>query len=78
MKAAESSVLRMLNCIWAMTGKVEGDKFAIGVDLESWWELAGGKVEEGELTMHIHGKSFPVIPLGEDVPKGTVALVWRG
>lgn len=80
-KTAEWGVLRMLNYLWATTGKVDPDRFAVGVDSESWWELAGGKIEEGqlnELTMHVHDTSYPVIPLGEDVPKGTVALVWRG
>lgn len=72
----EQDIQTVLNCLWAMTGEVDPERFAIGVDMKSWWELAKGEKDVLELTMTVGSKVYFIIPLG-DVPEGTVALVWR-
>lgn len=77
--SVEKEIRTVLNCLWAMTGKVDPEKFAIGIDYESWWSLVKNSTAPKttvETTMVVGDETFFVIPLG-DMPAGTVALVWR-
>lgn len=71
----ETTIHRMLDYVWAMTGKVDPEKFAIGVDEESWKRLIGEEDPEEVRFIGREGQ-FLIVPL-VGMPDETVALVWR-
>jgi hypothetical protein len=73
---AEQTIRNILNCLWATTGKVDPERFAIGVDSRTWKDLSQSKGLD-EMTMTVDDRVFWVIPLA-GLPTVTVALVWRG
>ena len=76
----EDIIRSALNYLWAESGKVDPERFAIGIDRVSWDALVKNKdLDFAEVTMTIGQKDYLVIPLGSrgDLPTATVALVWR-
>ncbi len=76
----EDTIRSALNYLWAESGKVDPERFIIGIDKASWNDLAKNRdLDVEDITMHIGSKNYHVIPLGSlgDIPVGTVALVWR-
>ncbi|KKN80377.1 hypothetical protein LCGC14_0329700 [marine sediment metagenome] len=76
----EDTIKSALNYLWAESGKVDPERFAIGIDKVSWDDIAKNKdLDVAEVILTIGQKDYLVIPLGSrgDLPTGTVALVWR-
>ena len=76
----EDIIRSALNYLWAESGKVDPERFAIGIDRVSWDALVKNKdLDFAEVTMTIGQKDYLVIPLGSqgDLPTATVALMWR-
>ncbi len=76
----EDTIRSALNYLWAESGKVDPERFAIGVDKVSWDALVKDQdLDFSKITMHIGLEKYVVIPLGSrgELPTGTVALVWR-
>lgn len=74
-ESVEHKIRSVINYLWAMGGKIDPERFAIGVDFVGWEEL-GADAKTAEMTFDTGKQVFFVIPL-QGLPEGTVALVWR-
>lgn len=74
-KSIESKIRDALNYIWATTGKIDLEKFVIGVGFVGWGEL-GAEDDTMELTFTSFGKEFQVHPIS-GLDDREVALIWR-
>jgi hypothetical protein len=70
----EKKIHEVLNYVWAMSGKIDPEKFLIGVSKKGWKTL-GASEDTTEMTINSYGRVFKVFWI-EDLPEDSVALVW--
>ncbi len=72
--AIEARINGALDYIWAVTGKIDPEKFAVGVSNSGWEEL-GGNPKTPKIEFTRSGKTFEVLRIA-GLTDAAVAFIW--